>query len=101
MIFEDVEQLQHFMKRLRDTILLDREKGIEKAEKLIVFREKLNSKKQELFFDLLVYGRNRCMRLPWSTKVAQQRPLIPVQEGVIRRVRYRTNSTLIISYRIK
>ena len=44
-------------------------KGIEDADKLIVFREKNSVKKQELFFDMLVYGKNRCLRLPWSSKV--------------------------------
>lgn len=39
---------------------------------------------QELFFDLLVYSRNRCFRLPWSNKMGEYRPFVPVVRGIIR-----------------
>jgi hypothetical protein len=70
------------MKRLQVTIFLDVHKGVQEAINLTVFREKYGKKKKELFFDMLVYTRNRCMRIPWSTKVNEYRHLYPVTHGM-------------------
>lgn len=85
MVFSDIDHLFTFMKRIQTTIFLDIQKGNEEANKLIVFREKNGKKKKELFFDMLVYTRNRCMRLPWSTKYNEQRHFYPVLNGEVRR----------------
>jgi hypothetical protein len=92
MIFFDIEHLYTFMKRLQvhntdrkfgaklikshsiqSAILLDVQQGIAKAQSLVIYREKNGKKREELFFDMLVYNKNRCLRLPWSTKVGEKR----------------------------
>jgi len=63
-----------FAKRVVKSIESDIEKHDLEAEKLIVFREKNGQKKKEIFMDMLVFRKNHCMRMPWSTKANEKRP---------------------------
>jgi len=74
MIFLDSEHLHMFAKRVIKNIESDIEKHDLEAEKLIVFREKNGQKKKEIFIDMLVFRKNHCMRMPWSTKANEKRP---------------------------
>ena len=88
MVFQDMEHLHTFMSRLQNRINFDiRENAptASTAQILVVYRQKNGSKVKELFFDMLVYTRNRCMRLPWSTKTGEFRHLYPVIHKTVRR----------------
>lgn len=87
MVFQGMEHLHTFMLRLQNRINFDiRESAsASTAQILVVYRQKNGSKVKELFFDMLVYTRNRCMRLPWSTKTGEFRHLYPVVRQTVRR----------------
>ncbi len=53
-----------------------------------VWREKDGTMKEECFVDMTVYTRNRCFRLPFSSKLGEARPLLPlhISDPVLREV---------------
>ena len=84
MIFRNIDHLFTFIKRLEMRVIEEiKYFNNPNARKLSIARSKRGKVKKEVVVDVLVYGRNRCMRLPWSRKPGDDRFLLPVVGGQV------------------